>query len=452
MAVSFAIVGRPNVGKSTLFNRLVGYRKAVVSSTAGTTRDRVMGQLSWKGVPVTLTDTGGVDFTATDPLGEAVQRHIARAIEDADGFVFVCDVHVGLLPADLMVFDRLRTMGKPVVVAVNKADDRAAVPVDFHALGVEEILPISALHGRGVHELLDRLVAMTPKPLQADSAVLGVGRDLLHAAIIGRQNVGKSSFFNAVLREERVIVSDVPGTTRDAIDTELVVDGKRLVLIDTAGLRHKRKVKTPLDVFAMSRSLEAIDRCGVALLVFDATLGITADDRRIAARVVKVGKGLVLLGNKWDLVKAGHERKLAEGVRRALPHASFAPVVALSAKTGLHVRQSLELAHRIFRAMQQGLSEEQCTRLVGAAWMAHPPPRARGRPIKLKSATYRLGTPARLELVTSPCLGELPKAYAHYLVNRLHADPRLSGVPITIATQQPISRRRLCCWRWRRAI
>ncbi len=478
---TIAIVGRPNVGKSTLFNRLIGRRKAVVSSTAGTTRDRLFGHLTWKGTSLTLIDTGGFDpamgarpwrgarpvahdgaadgmaprtghgmaGAADAPAGlhregrggleHAVQRQIERAIEEAGGVILVCDVRAGLVPADSMACERLRKVGKPIIVAVNKADDGAEIPPDFYALGIEQIVPVSALHGRGIEALLDRMIEIVPGPGRAapPGAAEVTARGMLTAAIVGRQNVGKSSFLNALLREERVIVSQMPGTTRDAIDTDLTVHGRQVVLIDTAGVRQRRKLKDPLDLFAMSRTLEAIDRCAVALLMFDASVGITQGDRRIAAQVVEAGKGLVLLGNKWDLVRAGNERKLAEGAAKALPHAAFAPVLAVSARTGFHVRHSLELAQQVFQALHRGLPEAECAKLVRAAWAAHAPPRIRGRPVHLKAARYSPGTPGRVELAIRPRIDRLPGVYERYLLNRLHADPRLIGVPLRIVIQGP---------------
>ena len=432
-----ALVGRPNVGKSTLFNRLIGARKAVVSPTRGTTRDRLFGRVEWRGVPITLIDTGGFEFDASGSVGTAVQRHIQQALEDADGFLFVCDAQQGLVPADQMIMERLREMDKPVILAVNKLDHRLAVPSDFFSLGLARPLPLSALHGRGTGELLDHLVQLfassTPSaPILAPAFV--------SVAIVGRQNVGKSSLLNAFLREERVIVSEIPGTTRDAVDTHLLVKGEPVCLIDTAGLRHRRKVRDPVDLFSMARAVEAIGRCNVALVVLDGTTGVTTDDLRIITKVCDAGRGLILLVNKWDLVKGGSERKLTDAVHRAIPFATFAPVLAVSAKTGFHLPRVLTATLQVARAMRQGLSDADCFALLGKAWAAHTPPRIRGRAIRLQAARWLLGYRVRVELVTRP-IGRLPVPYQHYLLKRLHAHPKLSGVPIQLIVKEPAESR-----------
>ena len=427
-----AIVGRPNVGKSTLFNRLLGARKAVVSPLRGTTRDRVAGQAHWRGRALTLVDCGGFEFTKENGLAAAIQRHVRQAIHEADGIVFVCDAPQGLVPMDELIMEHLRQTGKPVIVVANKADYRPVVPPELFRLGVSEILPVSALHGRGTGDLLDRLVEHFPSegapPAPSGSPVMAV-------AIVGRQNVGKSSLYNALLREERVIVSEAPGTTRDAIDTTLTVDGAPVCLIDTAGLRHRRKVKHPVDLFAMSRSIEAMTRCDVALVVLDATQGLTQDDRRIVQQVCDAGRGLVVLMNKWDLVKGGRERTLAEVVHRALPAAAFAPVVAVSAKTGFHVAQSLALARNVFRAMHRPMSDDTCHRLVQELWANRPTPRFRGRPIQLQQARWVPGRPVRVELTVRPA-GYVPIPFQHFLLKRLSTHPRVGGIPIQLIVKE----------------
>ena len=448
-----AMVGRPNVGKSTLFNRLIGARKAVVSSSRGTTRDRIYGQARWRGAGVTLVDTGGFEFRAGDGLSLAVQLQVQRALEQADAFVLVCDAQDGLVPADAMILEHLRTAGKPVTVAVNKLDHELLLPPEFHALGVDALFPVSALHGLGTGDFLDHLVSQFA-PAHADRSpdepALGGS---VAVSIIGRQNVGKSSLLNALLREERVIVHERPGTTRDAVDTRLRVGDRSILLIDTAGLRHRRKVKDPVDLFSMSRTLEALGRCEIALVVLDATQGVTRDDRRIVAKVGEMGRGLILLANKWDLVRGGSERpsaslgtlvpslprderKLADALRHALPSASFAPILAVSAKTGFQVPRCVTLLLEVVRAMRQTIPQAECLALLRRAWSAHPPPRFQGRVIRLQQARWLPGLPALLELTTAP-LGRLQSPYQRRLLNYLHAQPRLSGVPIKLVVKGP---------------
>ena len=438
---TIAIVGRPNVGKSTLFNRLIGRRKAVVSSLRGTTRDLLYGKAEWRDASLTLIDAGGVEFTKSEGLAGAVQRHIRRSLQEADGFLFVCDAHDGLLPADSMIMEDLRRTGKPVFLVVNKADQRPVVPPEFFALGITEAFAVSALHGRGIGELLDHLREhfSTAQPRRAESTSPVTDRPAhrtLAVAIVGRQNVGKSSLLNALLREERAIVSEVPGTTRDAVDTQLTVNGEPVLLIDTAGLRHRRKVRNRIDLFAMARTHEAIRRCDVALVMLDATQGVTRDDRRMLAEVTGAGCGVVLLVNKWDLVKGPNERKFTDVVHRMFHSAAFAPVLAVSAKSGFHVPRTLMEARRVFRAMQRGLSEAECAALVQAAWASQPVPRYRGRAIRLQGARWLSGRPCRIEVTTTP-VGWIPLPFQRHLLKALSSHPRLSGVPITLVVRRP---------------
>lgn len=436
-----AIVGRPNVGKSTLFNRLLGRRRAIVSSGKGTTRDRLHGLVEWRGRSLTLIDTGGLELARVEGLAALVQANVRRVFNEADGFLLVCDGKDGLLPADAMILERLRTTGRPVVLAVNKLDQRLTVPPEFFSLGVAPIHPISALHGHGSGELLDHLVerfAEPPPPDASGGRAPSADEPMPAVAILGRQNVGKSSLFNALLREERVLVSHVPGTTRDAVDTSLSVDGEPVVLIDTAGLRHRRKVRDPIDHVAMARAVEAIERCDVALVLLDATEGVTHDDQRIISKVLEVGRGLVLVVNKCDLVQGGRgagplsSRKLVEATHRAVPGAFLAPVVATSAITGFQVPLSLLTALRVVRAMRRGLSAERCRAVVKAAWSAQVPPRFRGRPIRLQDIRWVPGRPARVELTLRP-VAWLPRPYQHYLLKRVYAGhSALAGVPLTL--------------------
>ena len=423
-----AIVGRPNVGKSTLFNRLIGERKAVVATQRGTTRDRVYGQAQWRGRTVTLIDTGGVEFGRHQDLAAAVQRHVARALEEAEGVIFVCDAQEGVVPADQMIAERLRTTGKPVLLAVNKADQRPVVPPEFYALGVSPVLAVSALHGLGSGELLDalleRLAGGAPAPAQPTAYAI---------AILGRPNVGKSSLLNTLLKEERAIVSDAPGTTRDAIDACLRVNGESVVLVDTAGMKPRRKVKTPVEFFSMARSFDALARCDIALIVLDATEPMTRDDRRLVARVCEAGKPFILLANKWDLVRRGSEQGLKATTYRQIPFASFAPILPISAKTGAHVERILPLARRIVLSARRGLTDTEGLALVQRLWRAaHPAPRIRGRFASPTQARWVAGAPPRIALTIKPS-GALPRAFLHALTNQLYAaTPKLTGIPVRV--------------------
>ena len=440
-----ALVGRPNVGKSTLFNRLVGRRKAIVASTRGTTRDRLYGPIEWRGLPLTLVDTGGFECAKHEGVAAAVQDHVRRALREADGFVLICDVQDGVLPVDEMLLEQLRKTGKPIVLAANKADHQLVVPPEFFSLGVADAYPISALHGRGTGELLDHLVERFPASPSRQAGSFpsrSTTQWIPTLAIVGRQNVGKSSLLNALLREERVIVSETPGTTRDAIDTEVTVNGKPVILVDTAGLRHRRKVRDPIDHVSMARTIEALDRCDVALVVLDATQGVTRDDQRIMTQVSERGRGCLLVLNKWDLLKGSGvapagtmERQLIEAVRRAVPAAArWAPALSISATTGFHVSQGLTSALRVCRSMQRRVPDAECLALLEAAWRLQPPPRFRGRVIRLQQACWVPGRPVRVEIRTRP-VGWLPLSYQHYLLRRLYADRQLAGVPIQLVVK-----------------
>ncbi len=436
MPVTVALVGRPNVGKSTLFNRLVGFRKAVVSPVRGTTRDRMAGAVRWGSRTFTLVDTGGMEAEATG-LAAHVQRQIRRAVDLADVVLLVCDARDGLVPADEELLQRLRPSGKPVWLVVNKVDTQAPVPPEFFRLRVPEAFSVSALHGRALGPLLDALIAALP---EGDTVPAAAGVPQL--AIVGRQNVGKSSLYNALLHEERVIVSDVPGTTRDSIDTPLIVRGRPVVLIDTAGLRHRRKVSEPVDFFSMGRAIDTIGRCDTALLMLDATQGLTRDDLRLLHRVIEAGCGLVILLNKWDLLTRADAEAAPEALAKAVPFAAFAPVLPVSAKTGFQVSKVLPMGLSVVDAIRTPPSTEELETAVAAAFRRHPPPRVRGRGVRLKSVEWLPGHPPALLLRTNPAMLLTP-TYTQYLLKQLRGLPRLRGVPVRVRGAAPaLSRRR----------
>ena len=430
-----AVIGRPNVGKSTLCNRLVGRRQHIVSPHRGTTRDAVASPVTWRGRPMTLLDTGGFDLAARDPVGRAVQQRLRDMLPSVDGILMVCDGTEGLVPMDSELLATARTANKPVVVAVNKLDERRELPTDFFSMGAPQLVGISALHGRGIGELLDTLHgALTARPVGArvDAS--------FSAAIVGRQNVGKSSLLNALLREERVLISDEPGTTRDAVDTLVRLGAESVRLIDTAGLRHRRKVHSAVDAYAMARSVEAIERCDVALVVLDATQGLAQDDQRIIDRVMRAGRGLVLLWNKWDV--APRERQRVMGQWRPGPSAAAAPVVVVSAKTGYQVRTVLPAAREVWRRMMAAaVGGTTLTSVIQSAWQAHPPPRVGRRLLRLREVQWLPGRPLRAMVATTPP-GKLPATFRRYLLGRLYALPALSGVSLDVADARAAHRDR----------
>ncbi len=370
-----AVVGRPNVGKSTLFNRVVGQRVAIVEDRARTTRDRLYDVAEWNGRRFIVIDTGGLESRPGDPIEERVQEQARLAIEEADVIVFLVDAEVGLTPADQEAAEVLRTARAPVLVAANKADNpkREIEAAEFHVLGWPETHPISAVHGRGVADLLDVIVWSLPPeshtelerkrvdaeidegmPATAaddapDAAAFAFDDDRpARLAIIGRPNVGKSSLLNALLGEQRAIVSDIPGTTRDAIDTSVEWAGRTVRLVDTAGIRRRGKVASgpAAERFATLRALKAVSRADVAVLVLDASEGMTSQDAHVAGYALEEGIGVVVALNKWDLVEKDENTfdEYVADLRRDAPFLSFAPIVSISAKTGQRVERVIEAA------------------------------------------------------------------------------------------------------------
>ena len=327
-----AIVGRQNVGKSALFNRIVGRRQAIVEDLPGTTRDRLYADAEWQGRVFALVDTGGLVLGSDDDLLARVRVQAQQAMADADVIVFVTDVLDGVTPADEEIVHILRHTQKPVIVAANKVDspERRVQAVDFYSLGLGEVYPVSALHGVGVADLLDAVVVSLPEVTEKEKEPAAV-----HVAIVGRTNVGKSSLLNALLREERAIVSDVAGTTRDAIDTLLRWHGQQVMLIDTAGIRKRGKVAPGVEKYSVLRALKAIDRASVALLMIDATEGITAQDAHIAGYILEASKSVVIVVNKWDLIRKDSTTMDAyrDHVRGQLKFIPYAPILFISALT-----------------------------------------------------------------------------------------------------------------------
>lgn len=423
-----AIVGRPNVGKSTLFNRLVGFRRAVVAPKRGTTRDCVISHINLDGYSIWLMDLGGVELGKSEGLSLMIQNKIQEALQRADEFLFVCDAQAGPLAADQAILEKLRIFGKPICMVVNKAEGKNSTPVEFLRFGIERVVSVSALHGLGIPRLLD-LIVESSKSQPQSNVQLPAQTDAILVAIIGRQNVGKSSLVNSLLKQDRAIVSDVPGTTRDVVDTAIKVDDDEVILMDTAGLRHRRKVSDSVDFFAMTRSIEIIDRCHVAILVLDGSIGITRDDQRLIDRVRDTGCALVLLINKCDLIPKLTQSQATQAIQKVLPYASFAPVVAVSAKTGAHVNEALRKAITVVHRLREGLPDEDCLKIVRKACRAHPPPRSRGRLVNFQRAKWLNERPICIELTTHPPT-RVSSAYQQFLLNRIYKLPKLSGIPI----------------------
>lgn len=430
-----ALVGRPNVGKSALFNRLVGRRLAIVEDTPGVTRDRLYALADWRGRTFSVVDTAGIDPAADVAHGEAfaelTRRQAEAAAAEADVVVLVVDAQTGLHPLDEDVATILRRYRRPIVLAANKAESPAAaasVHAEFAALGFGEPVAVSAIHGEGTGDLLDRIVERLPPP----GATAAAGE--LALAIVGRPNVGKSSLLNALLGEERTIVSEVPGTTRDAIDTPFVWHGRRITLIDTAGVWKKSSAHGAIEYYAALRSLKAIAHCDIALLLFDAMTGLTTQDRRLAGIAVEERKGLILVGNKWDLVREQGEfsqGELANAIHDQLPFARFAPITFLSAKTHRRLGSLMPLVERVAEQLDRRIPTPRLNAVVRDAVLAHPPPAVGGRAFRLyygsQPATH---PPLFVFACNDPEL--LQQHYRRFLENVLRREFGFEGVPLTL--------------------
>jgi GTP-binding protein len=433
-----AVVGFPNAGKSTLVNRLAGGREAVTDAEPGVTRDRRALECEWNGLTFDLIDTGGVDLAASDELARAVQAQARAAIEDAEVILLVVDARSGLGPGDADLADLLRRSGRPVIVAANKIDrqEDEAVAAELNALGLGEPIPVSASHGLGTGDLLDRLVDELRRHLPDEVASEEVESPRI--AILGRPNVGKSSLLNAMLGSDRVIVSERAGTTRDPVDTEAEVDGERIVLVDTAGLRRRGKVAGTVGYYAQLRSERAAERADAAIVVCDASEGLTAEDLRVGELAMRSGCATVLAMNKWDLVRAvpegnafhagdiDHVRTRANRKLRLRP-----PVLTCSALSGRNVgavlREAIRLAHRA----AERIPTPELNRFVSGVLADRPPPQRHGRRLRIYYAAQVGRRPPRFALQVND-RRLINRDWAFHLENRLRDAYELQGVPLVI--------------------
>ena len=421
-----AIVGRQNVGKSTLLNRLAGKRVAIVDGLPGTTRDRIMAEVSVPGHEFTIVDTGGLELSPDSTVAQGINEQVAVAITEAEAIIFLVDVRDGLVPTDLEIADRLRKTSKPVVLVANKADNAKyeAGVVEFYKLGLGEPVVISAYHGRGIPELLDRLTLLLPAQSLSSAAPEAVG-----VAIVGRPNVGKSTLLNAVLGGERAIVDDVPGTTRDALDTLVDFEGESVLLIDTAGIKRRGRIEGGVGRYSVIRALRAIERADVALLVLDAAELVTAQDMHIAGYIQQVAKGVIIIVNKWDLVKTGSREECSRYVRSQFRFVSYAPVMYTSAKLGWGVAKIMPQVRRIYRERLRRLSTAAVNSVVQQAVAAHSLPRKGNRQLKVLYATQaEVNPPTFVFFVNYPQLMHF--SYQRYLENRLRQAFGFEGTPI----------------------
>jgi GTP-binding protein len=429
-----AVVGRPNVGKSALFNRLLGQRLAIVEDTPGVTRDRLYALAEWRNRTFTLVDTGGIDtdLDPADAIAQGTRAQAESAARDADVIVLIVDAQDGLVAADQDVADILRRTRKPVILAANKVESpkaAASVHAEFSGLGFGEPFGVSALHGEGTGDLLDAIVEKLPSedPAALESPELAL-------ALIGQPNVGKSSLLNALLNEERAIVSDVPGTTRDAIDTLLQWSGRTFRLIDTAGVYKKANQHGAIEYYSSLRSLKAISRSDMVILLIDALKGPTNQDRRLAGIALEERKALIIVGNKYDLVRELGEYsqpELAAEIHAQLPFASFAPVTFLSALTKRRLQSLMPLVDKVAQNLDRRVPTAKLNTIVRDAVLAHPPPIQSGKPLKILYASQpQTHPPLFVFHVNDPEL--VPASYRRFIENTLRSEFDFEGVPLTL--------------------
>ncbi len=413
-----AIVGRPNVGKSTLFNRLVGRREAIVADLPGTTRDRIFASITWGGRSLILVDTGGLDPYTEDPLVERVKGQVEMAIQEADVVVFLLDASDGLTPTDEEIAQQLRRLNKPLVVAANKVDNptRAMVVPEFHALGLGEPIPMSAYHNTGIHGLMDALTELLPVEEQEETT----GESGLRLAIVGRPNVGKSMLVNAIIGQERAIVSEQPGTTRDALDTPFQYKEQAVTLIDTAGIRRRGRIQAGVERYSVLRAFRAVERADIAILVLDATELVAAQDAHIAGLAWEAWKGIIIAVNKWDLspgLKLGWEQAERQ-VRGHLHFTRYAPLLSISALEGQGVDALMEMATSLHRERLQWVDPNQLHNILVETLASHPLPHRGRRFLRIYGATQEgINPPTFSFSVNDPNLVHF--SYQRYLENRL---------------------------------
>ena len=418
-----AVVGYPNVGKSTLVNRLSGTREAVVHEQAGVTRDRKEIEADWNGVGFTLVDTVGVDFAGEHELAEEIRRQALIALNEADLAVLVVDARAGLRPGDAELARELRGGDVPVLVAANKVDDarQAGLAGEFYGLGLGDPLPVSATQGLGTGDLLDRIVERLPR-------VAAELEEVTRLAVIGRPNVGKSSLVNRLLGEERVIVTDVAGTTRDSIDTRIEFDGREVVLVDTAGLRRRTKVAGTVDYYAQLRSEQAAERANVAIVVCDAIDGVTSEDLRVAELAMKQKCATVIALNKWDVTQTDLEDAKARVARKLRQRPQ---VMAVSAKTGRGLKRLVAEALWLADRSAQWIPTPELNRFVSDIQAIREPAAVRGKRLRIYYMSQYETKPPRFAIQVNN-RGLVTRDYAYFLENRLRERYRLEGVPLVI--------------------
>jgi len=430
-----AVVGRPNVGKSTLFNRLAGERISIVQDTPGVTRDRIYADVEWLKYKFTLIDTGGMEPDAEDVILRQILTQAQIAIDTADVIIFVTDVKQGVTDADAQVANMLRRTKKPVILAVNKVDDMRKENLDvyeFYSLGMGEVFPISAGQALGLGDMLDAACAHFPEGAEnADED------DVIRVALIGKPNVGKSSLINRILGEDRLIVSNIPGTTRDAIDTPFELDGQKYVLIDTAGMRRKSKIKEDIEKYSIIRAVAAVERCDVAVLVIDAQEGITDQDTKIAGIAHERGKAAIIAVNKWDAIEKDDKtmNKFLKDIANELAYMAYAPRVFISALTGQRVIKMLDTVREVYANNSMRVSTGVLNDVLIEAMAMQQPPAEKGRQLKIYYMT-QVGVKPPTFVIFVNDRELMHFSYRRYIENQLRQNFGFKGTPIHFVVRQ----------------
>jgi GTP-binding protein len=423
-----AIVGRPNTGKSTLLNRIVKRPVAITEDLPGTTRDRNMADVTWEGVEFTLVDTGGLEIAPSTTIGRGVKTQVETAISEADVIVDVVDAKDGITPVDSEIADILRRANKPILVAANKADnERLEIEaLEFYELGLGEPIAISAHHGRGVAELLDKIVELLPSQQPAEAVPESIG-----VAIVGRPNVGKSMLLNTLVGEERSIVDETPGTTRDAVDTPFDFEGQNMLLIDTAGIRRRGKVQAGVEQYSVVRTFRAIDRSDIVLLVLDATELVTSQDTHIAGYIQEAAKGIIIIVNKWDLIEEKSIADWNKTLKSEFKFASYAPILYTSAKSGQGVEKIMPQVSQVYRERLKRLSTATVNNVIQQAVAAHNRPNVKGKQLKVFYATQAEVNPPTFIFFTNDAT-LVHFSYKRFLENQLRQAFGFAGTPLRL--------------------
>lgn len=428
-----SIVGRPNVGKSTLFNRILGYRKAITEDTPGVTRDRNYGEFSYSGRDFILIDTGGFEPAREDGFPPLIERQIRVSLDESDVVIFVLDGAEGMLPEDRDLATILRKEEKPVFYVVNKVDSqkREGNLFDFYELGMERFYPVSALHGRGVDDLLEDIVSAA-KHIDAEEEEQDTIGGTVRIAFVGKPNTGKSSITNRMLGSDRMLVSNVPGTTRDAVDSRIIVRGKEIILIDTAGLRKKGKISVKVEEYSVSSAIKTIERADIVNLVVDGLEGVGHQEGSIAHLIISRGKGLCIIVNKWDLVGSAMKQEAHKKmIREKIPHAAFAPVILTSAKTGKNIDRILGQNFRVYEQLTRRIGTSEINQAFGEFFARFNISFQRGKQVKIFYASQAKTLPPTFILFSNrPEL--VPEHYKRYLENSVREKFGFTGAPIRL--------------------